>query len=360
VAPRIGLVIATSERGGFSAVIAEAHDLVARGVDVHVLSPLGPRVADLPAEARHTPLHARSRDYVRSMRQVRRWTRSARPDVVHVHGRASGITARVALAPTRLTLAYTPHGVAVYPRRLSRLADRVAQRFLRFRTTLYVMVGESEELEFAREHGFGGVRVVRMPNVIDPNPLREAGSAGGEGRYILVPGAYNPRKRFADIVEVAQAAPTGWTIRFLGHTEGGGEDQLPYLQERARKAGVEDRVSFEEESMDLGRDLAGAGLVLFPSETEGLPITALQALAVGVPVAWSDIPAHREIFGDEGGRFEVGDLEALGALLRDPEAWPSLAPRRSRADELFSRYRAMREKGIEALLDLAHAARGWH
>lgn len=49
---------------------------------------------------------------------------------------------------------------------------------------------------------------------------------------------------------------------------------------------------------DLAYLYQGALAYFFPSLNEGFSITPLEAQTFGVPVALSDIPAHREVFGD--------------------------------------------------------------
>jgi glycosyltransferase involved in cell wall biosynthesis len=96
-----------------------------------------------------------------------------------------------------------------------------------------------------------------------------------------------------------------------------------------------------------------AGVVILPSEVEGLPFVALEAAAVGARVAWSDIPAHREVFGEYGGRFAVGDVAALTSALSSPRNWPALTVDAQRAAELYERAAARRADALDELLRLA-------
>lgn len=67
-----------------------------------------------------------------------------------------------------------------------------------------------------------------------------------------------------------------------------------------------------------------ADVVLFPTlMTEGFGYTAIEAMACGKPVVWSDQPAIREATGGIGFPFDQGDVEAMRdhmkALMDDPE-----------------------------------------
>jgi glycosyltransferase involved in cell wall biosynthesis len=86
---------------------------------------------------------------------------------------------------------------------------------------------------------------------------------------------------------------------------------------------------------DLALVVAGAAALVSPSWYEGFGLPALEALACGTPVVASDLPAHREVLGDQARLFPPDDPEALAAALAatldDPGGEPARAARRTRA-----------------------------
>ena len=64
--------------------------------------------------------------------------------------------------------------------------------------------------------------------------------------------------------------------------------------------------------------LAAADLFAFPSLYEGLGCSVIEAMALGLPVVASDIPALREVIEDRGSGFLVprGAVEELVAAMR--------------------------------------------
>ncbi|MDP9866840.1 MULTISPECIES: glycosyltransferase family 4 protein [Streptosporangium] len=95
---------------------------------------------------------------------------------------------------------------------------------------------------------------------------------------------------------------------------------------QARALGVEDHVELRGAvpQAEVVSVLQHARVLAHPSWSEGQPRAVLEAMACGLPVLCSDIPAHREIVGPEAGRLlapaQARDwAEAITTLLTDTE-----------------------------------------
>jgi glycosyltransferase involved in cell wall biosynthesis len=86
------------------------------------------------------------------------------------------------------------------------------------------------------------------------------------------------------------------------------------LRQRHAELGLGDRVRFLGHRTDVPDLLAASDIFVFPSLFEGLGCAVIEAMALGLPVVASDIPALREVV--EVGR--TGDLV-------EPESAPTLA-----------------------------------
>jgi N-acetyl-alpha-D-glucosaminyl L-malate synthase BshA len=102
-------------------------------------------------------------------------------------------------------------------------------------------------------------------------------------------------------------------------------------EDETRRLGVEASVSFLGKIDDIAPLLASADIFLLPSETESFGLSALEALASGVPVVCTRVGGLPEVVRDNETGFlcEVGDVEGMARvsleLLRDPERWQEMS-----------------------------------
>lgn len=99
------------------------------------------------------------------------------------------------------------------------------------------------------------------------------------------------------------------------------------LHEQVRDEHLEGSVTLTGAFDDVGDVLAAADAFVLPSLAEGLSMSLLEALAVGLPAVVSDIPANRTLVtdGQTGRTFPPGDASALARALADVLADPAAA-----------------------------------
>lgn len=115
---------------------------------------------------------------------------------------------------------------------------------------------------------------------------------------------------------------------FIGNLYDGAEEYHAKCLEVCRESGIETRVHFLGHRRDVPDILRELDLFIFSTVQEGLPVAAVEALSLGVPMIASDIPPVLEAVGDDmpEGRcaeiFRTGDADDLAAktiaLLADP------------------------------------------
>ncbi len=165
-------------------------------------------------------------------------------------------------------------------------------------------------------------------------------------------------KRVRDIVGIFARVNAELPSRLV--MVGDGPDRV-VAEDETRRLGVEASVSFLGKIDDVAPLLAAADLFLLPSETESFGLSALEALASGVPVIATRVGGLPEVVrdGETGFLFEVGDILGMARvsleLLRDPERWQrmsQLAAADARArfsqNEIVTQYEQMYKTSLAA------------
>ena len=130
-------------------------------------------------------------------------------------------------------------------------------------------------------------------------------------------------------------------------------------EEEADTLGVERDVQFLGRIDAVAPLLASADLFLLPSNRESFGLSALEALAVGVPVVGSRAGGLPEVVreGETGFLCDVGDVDAMAraavGILSDPARWAQMSRRaaedaraRFSPDAIISQYEAVYEDAV--------------
>ena len=145
--------------------------------------------------------------------------------------------------------------------------------------------------------------------------------------YILFVGSLEPRKNLRMLLEAwRRGSFSGATLAIAG--TGGHLYADASLAEGATPEGVLLLGRVEDEALPVL--YSGAAGFVYPSVYEGFGLPPLEAMACGCPVAVSDIPVHREVFGKKAIYFDPFSPEELvtklNLLLRlDEESRAALA-----------------------------------
>ncbi|MBN6036664.1 glycosyltransferase family 4 protein [Amycolatopsis sp. 195334CR] len=141
--------------------------------------------------------------------------------------------------------------------------------------------------------------------------------------YVLAIGTVEPRKGIGLLIE-AMARFDGPPLLLAGQPGWGELDPA----ELARLHGLPAdrlRVLGRLTDAELAAALRGASVLAMPSLAEGFGLPVLEAMAAGVPVVHSDVPALVEVSGGAARVVPSGDVGALAAALREVLGSPSLS-----------------------------------
>jgi N-acetyl-alpha-D-glucosaminyl L-malate synthase BshA len=159
-----------------------------------------------------------------------------------------------------------------------------------------------------------------------PNVFRDQGLDGR--RVLMHVSNFRPVKRVVDVVRIF--ARVTREVPSMLMMVGDGPDRVQ-AEEEAKRLGVEDSVSFLGKIEAVAPLLAGADLFLLPSQNESFGLSALEALASGVPVVASRTRGHPEVVEDgrTGVLCATGDVEGMARaaieILASTERWSSMS-----------------------------------
>jgi glycosyltransferase involved in cell wall biosynthesis len=125
-------------------------------------------------------------------------------------------------------------------------------------------------------------------------------------QYVLFVGRLVPEKRPDILLQAfADLEHPKWKLVFVG----GGSDSQSYVR-LLKQTNLSEQVVFTGELIGdrLAEIVRGAGLLVIPSDLEGMPLVLLEAMNEGVPVLASDLEVHRRLLADGRGLlFTVGN-----------------------------------------------------
>lgn len=255
---------------------------------------------------------------VPAARELLRYVRSWRPDVVHVVG-AGPQSVYLAWLRGRIPgrLVFTAAGELTFD------AHRVFERSAVLRWGLRRMLREADAVTACSAHvlrdlaAFGTIRSPSsvVPNGVDPREFEAATAEDSQRPYVLAVGRLVPQKGFDVLVEAfASDALRHFDLRIAG--EGFERERL---ESRAAELGLGRRLHLlgTVDRARLARLLRGASVFAFPSRGEAFGIALLEAMAAGVPAIAASSGGVPELARDEWNALLVppDDADALAVAI---------------------------------------------
>jgi glycosyltransferase involved in cell wall biosynthesis len=232
--------------------------------------------------------------------RLRRLIRDGGYDVVHAHLYRSQVYGRPAawLAGTPVVVS-TEHSIGETHLERRPMTAGVRALYLATGRFSQMTVAVSETVR-TRMTGWGvpAAKVTVIPNGVDLDRVRFDGAAreqvrgefgAGPGDYVIgVLGRLDPNKQFDLVIEAAAALLKAGGVRLVIVGKG---DERERLERAAAEHGVTDRVVFAGERHDVAGVLSAFDLFVASSAQETFGLSVLEALANGLPVAYTTCPA---------------------------------------------------------------------
>jgi glycosyltransferase involved in cell wall biosynthesis len=346
--PRVLLLVTLAETGGAQAYVAALAEALSREYDVMVAAHgegfLARAPGYVPLRHLRRPLHP-LHDAL-ALVELYRLFRRERPLVVHANSSKAGVLGRLAAFAARVPVRFfTVHGWAFKAHGgIVSKAYLWADRLMSPLTTTTICVAHGERAAGLRAHTCRASRTVVIHNGVALDVPRRRPHPGPV--ILLSVGRLRAPKDFLTLVRAVAALEPG-SARLL--IAGDGPDR-PALEAEIDRLGLGEHVVLLGTRDDVPELLAGADVFVLSSDSEGLPMSVLEAMATGLPVVASAVGGVPEAVSasETGTLVPARDSAALAEALRRLVADPALRERfgeagRRRAEREFSLERFERE-----------------
>lgn len=327
---RVLLLIKSLGPGGAERLVVEsARGAREQSIDVEVVSLLDRKRHLIPdLESAGVPVRCLSVTQLRDLRWVTEFVghvRRTRPDVIHVHSPALAPLVRVAsrlgfLGRPRPAVVYTEHNEWSVYRWQTRWANALTQWL--DDATIAVSDGVCNSIRpgtlrrraITIRHGID-VAAVRATSDDRQRVRAELGLADSDIAVVTVAN-YRPVKNYPMLLRACSIATKQVrNLRFVVVGQGPGAPAVHALHE---ELGLGDRMLLLGYRPDATRVMAACDIFTLSSDTEGLPVALMEALALGLPVVATSVGGVAETVNSSSGVLvPAGDAQALAQALVD-------------------------------------------
>src|SRR5881296_1640328 len=331
---RVAYVLRVFPKISETFVANELAEMRRRGVEVRILS------LRRPAEDLRHELVARAgldEQTVYDLREFPVTLREFRPQLLHAHfATAATAKARERAAAIGIPCTFTAHRYDVYEKAPADFADRAAA------AGAVVTVSEANLRHIVKAFGVPAARIHVIPCGVDTERFQPDGRRAGPPLIVCV-ARLVPFKRVELLLE-ACAILRRRGVEFQCAIVGDGpcRDELETARIRLDLARTVELAGAAEQARVLGWWRRATAAVL-PSDSEGMPVSLMEAAACGVPAVAVAVGGIPELIDDGVTGFltppgDAGKLAAaLERLLGDPDLGARLGvAARQRAQEHFS------------------------
>lgn len=261
---------------------------------------------------------------IRLLSRIRKLIYGGEFDLIHAHTETGGLLFRLAMIgkKNRYNAIYTPHGMSFYKGSslFTQILYRPMEHWICSRMT-YNLALNGEEMQCLERwnrkkarfiHGIG-IPINSFMSTCVSGKFREEVNIPKNAILITSVGELNKNKNHKLILEAMHCLKND-NLYLVICGIGPEHDRLLKM---AEKFGLKDRVKLVGFRSDIRNILNETDIFIFPSFHEGLPVSVMEAMTMGLPVICSDIRGNRDlIIENEGGcLFDPTSDEDLAAKI---------------------------------------------
>jgi L-malate glycosyltransferase len=260
-------------------------------------------------------------------------------DILHVHyaiphATSAWVAKEMVGDRHRLKIITTLHGTDITLVGQERSFEAIT-RFSIDRSDGLTAVSNYLKAETVSHFGVSPERIEVIPNFVDTDvydrtryPCHKKALIGEGHKLVMHISNFRSVKRVRDVVRIFGRIRREVPSRLV--LVGDGPDRVDAVEE-AEALGLSRDVIFLGKQDSVAELLACADLFLLPSESESFGLSALEAMASGVPVVATRAGGLPEVVedGTAGYLGEIGDTDAMGeagaAILGDDDTWSRIS-----------------------------------
>lgn len=256
---------------------------------------------------------------VNAYRQLKRLLENEKFDAIHCHSPMGGVLARLAAKATGTSpTIYTAHGFHFYKGApiINWLIYYPVERFLSKYTDLLITINEED---FNKAQIFKAKDVIHVPGIgINTKKFRDVTKNRDKKRaeleitsdtVVLISVGEMIKRKNHETALRALAKVKNKNFIYLICGRGQLED---YLMNLTKTLGLDDKVRFLGFRNDIPEMCAASDVFLFPSYQEGLPVSVIEAMSVGLPIICSRIRGNTDLIKDGIGGFLIEPKDING------------------------------------------------
>lgn len=247
--------------------------------------------------------------------------RQERIDVIHAQLQDATIFAAAAKRFTRVPVVVTRHLIDDDRKNWRRrMRNRLEQFTIHQSVEKMITVSDAAKYNYLEKTNlphhrietiYNGIHLDNFKPADNKNTVRQSLHLPHDKPIVTMVGVMRPGKGHAVCIEAAHRVPEA---RFLLVGDG---ELRPELEQQAQ--GLEDRIHFLGQRMDIPDILSASDIFVLPSDMEALPTVLIEAGASGLPSIASHVGGIPEIIqdGETGVIIPPRDPDALASAIKD-------------------------------------------
>lgn len=266
------------------------------------------------------------KNHLIAYKQLKKVVADNKIDIIHCHSPIGGAISRLVGKTNNVKVIYTAHGFHFYKGapKLNWLVYYPLEKYLsRFTDTILTINQEDYQIASQKFHSkkvylINGVGIpIEKYKKIQINTMEkkaELGIKDKKTKIILSVGELNINKNHAMVIEALKQFKDKNFKYFIC-----GVGSLEYsLKEKIKNSGLEEKVVLLGYRTDVLEIMKISDLFVFPSKREGLPVSVMEAMSIGLPIVASNIRGNMDLIQNNitGKLFDVNALTELTEILQ--------------------------------------------